>query len=115
MQYPVMRLWCILLSLAGLPNRVVAETLQERVALSLSGPECSTQHPSIVAALTKVPGVDRVDSTSVPEHTLVDLQRGSVAPEELLAVARRALAGGLRCQVDIMKSCISAAPASPRQ
>lgn len=115
MQFPVMKQWCILLSVAGLPNLVAAETFQERVALSLSGPDCSTQHPFIVAALTGISGVTRVDSTSVPDHTLVDLLRGSVAPEELLATARRALSEGLRCEVDIMKSCISAGPSPPRQ
>lgn len=108
MRYLVMRRWCMLLSLAGLPSPVVAEILQERVALSLSGPDCSAQHPSIVGALTRISGVARVDVNSVPEHALVDVQSGSVSPEELQAAARRALDGALRCQVEIMKSCISA-------
>ncbi len=115
MQYPAMRLWCILLSLGGLPSLVAAETSQERVALSLSGPDCSAQHPSIVAALTRISGVARVDMDSVPEHALVDVQSGAIDPEDLQAAARRALATPLQCQVEIMKSCITAGslPARP--
>ncbi|MBS0172059.1 MAG: hypothetical protein JSR62_17070 [Nitrospira sp.] len=108
MRYPVMRRWCILLSFAGLPNPAVAETLQERVALSLSGPDCSAQHPSIVAALTRIPGVARVDVQSVPEHALVDVQSGAIGPDELREAASRALTASRRCQIEIMKSCITA-------
>lgn len=92
-----------------------AETVQERVALSWSGPDCAARYPAIEAVLTGISGVTRVDSTSVPDHMLVDLLRGSVAPEELPATARRALSEGLYCEVDIMKSCISAGPPPPRQ
>lgn len=92
-----------------------AETVLERVALSFSGPDCAAQYPAIEAVLTRISGVTRVESSGVPDHTLVDLLHGSVAPEELLATARGALSEGLRCEVDIMKSCISAGPSPPRQ
>ncbi|CAE6772722.1 MAG: hypothetical protein H8K06_12365 [Nitrospira sp.] len=90
----------------------VAETSQERVALFLSGPDCSAQYQSIVAALTPISGVARVDPDSIPEHVLIDVSSGVVLPEELLAAARRALPSAVSCQVDIMKSCISAGPSS---
>ena len=110
MQYPVMRQWCILLILGGLPNPVAAETSQERVALSLSGPDCSSQHQSIVAALARISGVSHVDSESVPDHVLVDVVHGAVPPEELTAAAARSLPPNAQCLVAIMKSCISANP-----
>ncbi|MCW5799369.1 MAG: hypothetical protein LZF60_20112 [Nitrospira sp.] len=85
-----------------------AEISQERVALFLSGPDCSAQHQSIAAALTPISSVTRVDVESVPEHVLVDVVSGAVPPEDLLAAARRALLKGEHCRVEIMKSCISA-------
>lgn len=110
MQYPVMRLWCILLILGGLPSPVAAETAQERVALSLSGPDCSSQRQSIVAALGRISDVDHVDPESVPDHVLVDIVRGAVTPEVLSAAAARSLPSSAQCQVEIMKSCITASP-----
>ncbi len=108
MRYPVMRLWCILLILGGLLSPVVAETSQERAALSLSGPDCFSQRQSIVAALVQIPGVSHVDLDSVPEHALVDVAQGAVTPEELSAAATRSVTPGTQCLVEIMKSCISA-------
>lgn len=108
MQYPVMSLWCIPLILGGLLSPVAAETSQERVALSLSGPDCFSQRRSIGAALIETPGVNHLDPESVPDHALVDVVRGAVTPEVLLEAAARGIESGARCQVDIMKSCISA-------
>lgn len=107
------RFFLVLLS-GCLALPAAAEISQERVALVLSGSDCSAQRQSIVAALAQIPGVARVDPDSVPEHVLVDVSSGLVVPEELLAAARRALVGSLRCQVDIMKSCISAGPSPLR-
>ena len=97
-----------------LASPAAAETSQERVALFLSGPDCSAQHQSIVAALTPMSGVARVDPDSVPEHVLVDVLSGVVVPEDLLAAARRAIPSAVSCQVEIMKSCISAGPSPTR-
>lgn len=91
-----------------------AETSQERVALFLSGPDCSAQHQSIVAALTPISGVVRVDPDSVPEHVLVDVSSGVVVAEDLLVATRRVLPSAVSCQVEIMKSCISAGPSTTR-
>ena len=108
MRYPVMKLCCILLTLGSLLSPVAAETSQERVALSLSGPDCSSQRPSVGAALTQIPGVSRVDLESVPDHALVDVANGAVTPEELSAAAVRGLTTSTQCHIEIMKSCISA-------
>ncbi|MDR4480771.1 MAG: hypothetical protein R3B37_13640 [Nitrospira sp.] len=111
MQYPVMSLWCIPLILGGLLSPVAAETSQERVALSLSGPDCFSQYRSIGAALARISGVKQVDLGSVPDHALVDVVHGLATSEVLLEAAARGIEPGARCQVDIMKSCISASPA----
>ncbi len=110
MRCPGMTLSCLLLSAGFLVSPVNADTSRERVALFLSGHECRSFHPSIAAELAQVPGVTRVDLESVPDHALVDVVSGGVTPENLLAAARRAMLNGVRCQAEIMKSCISAGP-----
>ena len=50
-----------------------------------------------------------MDLESVPDHALVDVLSGvAVTPEDLLAVVRRHVLNGVRCQAEIMKSRISA-------
>lgn len=110
MGYQAMRLWCLFLIFGGLPSPVAAETSQERVALSLSGPDCSSQHQSIVAALGRISGVSHVDPESVPDHVLVDVAHGAMTPEALSVAAAGSVTLGTQCHVEIMKSCISAGP-----
>ena len=114
MRYAVMRLCCMLLVVEGLVNSAAADTSRERVALSLSGPDCSSQRLSIRAALTQIPGVSHVDLESVPDHVLVDVAQGDVTPEELSGAATGTVTSGTLCLVDIMKSCISASLPSPQ-
>lgn len=101
---------CLLLSAGCLANPVAAGTSHERVALFLSGQDCPSFHRSLTAELAQVPGVTGVDSDSVPDHVLIDVVSARVAPEELLATARRRVGSDTRCRVEIMKSCISAGP-----
>jgi hypothetical protein len=114
MRYPVMKLCCMLLAVEGFVNSAAAETSRERVALSLSGPDCPSQRLSIRAALTQIPGVSYVDLESVPDHVLVDVTQGDVMPEELRVAAAGTMTSGTQCLVDIMKSCISASLPSPQ-
>jgi hypothetical protein len=86
---------------------VDAETSQERVALSLSGQDCSSYRQTMAAELARLPGVRRVDLDSVPDHALVDVMHG-VTTTELIAAMVRRMEPAMRCQVEIMKSCISA-------
>lgn len=111
MRCPGMTLNCLLLSVGCLVSPVSADTSRERVALFLSGQDCPSSRRNIAAELAQVAGVTRVDPDSVPEHVLVDVVTGLAVPEHLLAVARRAVLAGKSCQVEIMKSCISAGPA----
>lgn len=110
MRCPGMMLSCLLLSVGYLVSPVDADTSRERVALFLSGQDCPSSRRNIAAELAQVPGVTRVDSDSVPDHALVDVVIGMVAPDDLLAAARRSVSPGAHCQVEIMRSCISASP-----
>ena len=110
MRCPGMTLSCLLLSVGCLASPVNADTSRERVALFLSGQGCLSSRGTIAAEVAQVPGVTRVDVESVPDHALVDVVSGAVTPEELLAAARRPTLKGARCEVEIMKSCISAGP-----
>jgi hypothetical protein len=60
--------------------------------------------------LAHIQGVFRVDVESVPDHVLVDVVYGLVTPDDLLAAVRRSVLPALRCQAEVMKSCISAGP-----
>ena len=102
------RLCCMLLIMEGAANSVAAEPTQERLALALSGPDCASQRPSIVAALVRISGVGHVDVASVPDHALVDVTYEAITPDELRAAAARGVTPGSQCRVEIMKSCISA-------
>ena len=99
MRFSVTRLACNSLILGGLLSPVVAETSQERVALSLSGPDCVSQRPSIVAALVRIPGVNHVDVESVPDHALVDVVQPGAAPNILPARRRTTRAASVRSRV----------------
>jgi hypothetical protein len=87
---------------------VVAEPSHERVALFLSGQDCASQRRPIASALSTVSGVRHVDPDSVPDHVLVDVDGGAVAPEALKAAADRSLLDDRPCRIEIMQSCISA-------
>ncbi|ODT46088.1 MAG: hypothetical protein ABS70_01600 [Nitrospira sp. SCN 59-13] len=108
-----MTLSCLLLFAGCLVNPVSADTSRERVALFLSGQDCLSSRRSVAVELAQVAGVIRVDVESVPDHALIDVVRGVMAPEDLVAAARRALVKGAHCQVEIMKSCISGGPHQP--
>jgi hypothetical protein len=103
-----MLLFFIVLSIGCLGGPAIAETPRERVALSLSGEDCSSHRQTISAALAQVPGVTGVDLESVPDHALVDIENGMVTPENLSAAVAQRLHVGTQCRAEIMKSCIFA-------
>lgn len=114
MRFHGMTQCCLLLSVGCLVSPVRAATSLERVAISLSGQDCPSFSRTVAAALAQVPGVSHVDSDSVPDHVLVDVASALATPEALLEAAARGIEPRVRCQVDIMRSCITAAPSSPR-
>jgi len=113
MRFRGMTQCCLLLFGGCLVSPVHADTLHERVALSLSGPDCSSSRPAVAAEVARVSGVTRVDPDSVPEHVLVDAARAPDLPQALLDAAARGVPSGARCRVEIMKSCITANASSP--
>ena len=96
------------LFLGNVAHSSAAERFPERLALSLSGTTCSSQLQSIGGALEQVPGVNHVNLESVPDHALVDVVSPTVTSDTLIAAARRSIASGTQCQIETMKSCISA-------
>jgi hypothetical protein len=98
----------LLLAWGGVTDRIAAESSLERMALSVAGPDCSSQRRSIGLALTEIPGVHRVDFESVPDHVLIDVTHPSVTLDTLTTAARGSMAAGSRCRIETMKSCISA-------
>ncbi len=115
MRYPGMTLCFTLLSLWCQASSVLAEPVRERIALSMSGQDCSSQRRSIVSALMRIPGVRQVDLDSVPDHVLVDVDGGAVTQEALKSAVDRSLPQGSPCHTEIMKSCISASLPSTDQ
>ena len=111
MRFHGMTRCCSLLFVGCLASPANADTSHERVALFLSGQDCPSFRPSLAAELAQVPGVTRVEPDSVPDHVLIDVVSGRVAPDDLLAVARRHVRPDTVCRVEIMQSCISAGPA----
>ena len=101
---------CLLLSVGCLASPVNADTSHERVALFLSGQDCPSFSRRLAAELAQVPGVTRVEPDCVPDHVLIDVVSDRVAPDDLLAVARRHVRPDTGCRVEIMQSCISAGP-----
>ena len=115
MRFHGMTLYCLLLSVGCRVSPVSADSSHERVALFLSGQDCSFSRQTIAAELTQVPGVTRVDLDSVPDHALIDVVRGVTVPEALIEAAVRGVTPGARCQPETMKSCISATSSTTRQ
>jgi hypothetical protein len=90
-------MWC--LACPALPSSF------ERIALQFDGSSCMQQRGSISAALSGTPGVRAFDFDLVPGHVVVDAVRG-LSETDLLRTVQGALTGG-RCQVAVMRSCIS--------
>lgn len=85
---------------AGAPN--------ERIALMLTGSSCREAHQTIDTVLRRTGGVFAVDGVGVPEHLLIDVEEGKTSAQDLLTIVRTAIGTDLSCQVEIMRSCITA-------
>jgi hypothetical protein len=99
-----------LLSLNANPS--LAEPLQERVALMLSGKDCPSLQPSIAEALQQAPGVTRVDLSILPDHVMIDRVQSRFTPDDFAAIVNKLTPVGASCRAEIMKSCITADLAS---
>ncbi len=99
--------------LAGLLGLVtMVEAAGFRITLALSGDACDRRRDAIETALKQLPGVRAVDFRSIPGHVLVDVDRGSVTPDQLATAVNSTASPGGPCRAEEMKSCVTAG--SPR-
>ncbi|MBX3238043.1 MAG: hypothetical protein KF814_18000 [Nitrospiraceae bacterium] len=100
-------IWCA----ASVATGAETDHSRERVALMLTGAGCPVQRARMAAVLSEFPSVRHVEFDTVPDHVLVDVESGSVAPESLRQAVLRSLGETKGCQVEVMTSCITASPA----
>lgn len=87
-------------ALAGAPH--------ERIAIMLTGSGCHEIQQTVEPALRHSNGVVAVDGTSVPGHLLIDVEEGKTSAQDLLTVIHASAHNTLSCQIDVMRSCITA-------
>lgn len=91
-----------------------AETpANDRIALMLSGPNCSTHHQAIARKLYQVPGVIRIDMNLIQDHVLIDRIHDQRTAADFQAIVNDVIPPDGQCRAEIMESCISAGPPSP--
>ncbi len=85
----------------------LAGASRERITLMLTGPHCHEAQPPLEAILHDTDGVFAVDGTSIPGHMLLDVERGKISEENILAVVQTTIGTPLSCRVEVMQSCIT--------
>ncbi|MBH0178826.1 MAG: hypothetical protein HP491_13425 [Nitrospira sp.] len=85
----------------------------ERIALALSGKNCSAHHQAIAKTLHQIPGVTRVDMTLIDGHVLIDRIQDQRTAEDFQTIVNGILPSDAQCRAEIMESCISADPIPP--
>lgn len=80
----------------------------ERIALMLTGSDCREAQQTLVATLRKTDGVFAVDGDGVPGHLLIDVEEGKTSAQDILTVVQTTIGTPLSCQVEVMRSCITA-------
>ena len=82
----------------------------ERVPVVLIGPGCDTHENELSRALLTLQGVKAAHFHRIPDHVLVDITVGIIAPEELVHHLNAATTTW-QGRAEIMQSCITADPA----
>jgi len=85
----------------------------ERIALALSGQNCSPHHQAIAKTLYQIPGVTRVDMDLIEGHVLIDRVQDQQTAEDFRTIVNSILPSDGQCRAEVMESCISAAPMPP--
>lgn len=85
----------------------------ERIALALSGQNCSPHHQAIAKTLYQVHGVTRIDMTVIDGHVLIDRIQDQRTAEDFRTIVNGILPSDAQCRAEIMESCISADPVPP--
>lgn len=84
-----------------------------RVALRLSGENCSVYHEAITQKLHQIPGVARVDLQLIEDHILIDRVQDQRTAEDFQDIVNSVIPSEVSCRAETMESCISAGPVSP--
>lgn len=85
----------------------------DRIALMLSGPNCSAHHQAIARKLYQIPGVIRVDMDLIDDHIMIDRVQDQRTAADFQAIVNDIIPPDGQCRAEIMESCISAGPTSP--
>jgi len=84
-----------------------------RVALMLSGKNCSAHHEAIAQKLYQIPGVTRVNMSLIEDHILIDRVQDHRTAADFQAIVNDIIPPDAQCRAEIMESCISASPIPP--
>ncbi|MBH0178831.1 MAG: hypothetical protein HP491_13450 [Nitrospira sp.] len=103
------------LALASADTLHAEPRANERIALALSGQNCSAYHQAIAKTLYQVPGVTRIDMTTIDGHVLIDRIQDQRTAEDFRTIVNGILPSDTQCRAEIMESCISADPMPPSQ
>jgi hypothetical protein len=85
----------------------------DRVALMLSGQNCSEHRQAIAQKLSQIPGVKRVDMDLIEDHILIDRLHDQRTAADFQAIVNGIIPPDGQCHAEIMESCISAGPIPP--
>lgn len=84
-----------------------AQPAVERTTLMLNGASCESSRQNIKTAIKELPGVWKVDGYSIPDHLLIDVEKGPTAADHLARKVVELSAAQSPCRISIMQSCIS--------
>jgi len=85
----------------------------ERIALALSGQNCSLHRQAIAKTLSQVPGVIRIDMDLIDGHVLIDRIQDERTAADFQTIINGVLPSDAQCRAEVMESCISADPMPP--
>jgi hypothetical protein len=86
------------------------ERVNDRIALTLSGPDCAAHREQITKRLYQIPGVKRVDMDLVEGHVLIDRVRDQLTVDDFKAIVNEVIPPGSRCLAEFIEGCISVGP-----
>ncbi len=84
--------------------------VNDRIALTLSGPDCAAHREQITKRLYQIPGVKRVDMDLVEGHVLIDRVRDQRTIDDFKAIVNEVIPPGSRCLAEFIEGCISVGP-----
>jgi len=103
----------LMLALASAGMLHAEPRANERIALALSGQNCSLHHQSIAQRLSQVPGVIRIDMNLIDDHVLIDRIQDERTAADFQAIVNDIIPSDGQCRAEVMESCISAGPTPP--